>query len=159
MFFVIIITVKICKFNITVSTQILLLYYPLWCPGLQRLQCCDFIQVLIAAMCVVTFLFRFEQAVLWRRKATVPSLKDNKIWITENFHWSPPFFTALLCNCSCLNGNNLGTLSNLFQNNLGNFFPSFLYISFLLCLFIITGQIKLNPCVDFSIGTMVICQT
>ena len=24
------------KFNITVSTQILLLYYPLWCPGLQR---------------------------------------------------------------------------------------------------------------------------
>ena len=25
-------------FNITVSTQILLLYYPLWCPGLQRLQ-------------------------------------------------------------------------------------------------------------------------
>ena len=36
--FVIIITVQICKFNITVSTQILLLYYPLWCPGLQRLQ-------------------------------------------------------------------------------------------------------------------------
>ena len=28
-FFVIIITVQICKFNITVSTQILLLYYPL----------------------------------------------------------------------------------------------------------------------------------
>ena len=41
-FFVIIITVQICKFNITVSTQILLLYYPLWCPGLQRLQRSDF---------------------------------------------------------------------------------------------------------------------
>ena len=38
MFFVIIITVQICKFNITVFTEILLLYYPLWCPGLQRLQ-------------------------------------------------------------------------------------------------------------------------
>ena len=37
-FFVIIIIVQICNFNITVSTQILLLYYPLWCPGLQRLQ-------------------------------------------------------------------------------------------------------------------------
>ena len=37
-FFVIIITVQICKFNITVSTQFLLLYYSLWCPGLQRLQ-------------------------------------------------------------------------------------------------------------------------
>ena len=35
-FFVIIITVQICKFNITVSTQFLLLYYSLWCPGLQR---------------------------------------------------------------------------------------------------------------------------
>ena len=37
-FFVIIITVQICKFNITVSSQFLLLYYSLWCPGLQRLQ-------------------------------------------------------------------------------------------------------------------------
>ena len=37
-FFVIITTVQICKFNITLSTQILLLYYHLWCPGLQRLQ-------------------------------------------------------------------------------------------------------------------------
>ena len=35
-FFVIIITVQICKFNITVSSQFLLLNYPLWCPGLQR---------------------------------------------------------------------------------------------------------------------------
>ena len=35
-FFVIIITVQIRKFNITVSAQILLLYYPLWCPGRQR---------------------------------------------------------------------------------------------------------------------------
>ena len=42
MFFVIIITVQICKFNITVSTQFLLLYYSLWCPGLQRLQRFDF---------------------------------------------------------------------------------------------------------------------
>ena len=41
-FFVIIITVQICKFNITVSTQFLLLYYSLWCPGLQRLQRFDF---------------------------------------------------------------------------------------------------------------------
>ena len=40
-FFVIIITVQICKLNITVSTQFLLLYYSLWCPGLQRL---DFFQ-------------------------------------------------------------------------------------------------------------------
>ena len=31
-----------CKFSITVSTQIILLYYPLWCPGLQRLQRFDF---------------------------------------------------------------------------------------------------------------------
>ena len=31
-----------CEFNITVSTQILLLnHYPLGCPGLQRLQCFD----------------------------------------------------------------------------------------------------------------------
>ena len=37
-FFIIIITVQICKFNITVSTQFLQLYYSLWCPGLQRLQ-------------------------------------------------------------------------------------------------------------------------
>ena len=36
--FLIIITVQICKFNITVSTQFLLLYYSLLCPGLQRLQ-------------------------------------------------------------------------------------------------------------------------
>ena len=41
-FFVIIITVQICKFNITVSTQFLLLYYSLWCPGLQRLQRFDY---------------------------------------------------------------------------------------------------------------------
>ena len=41
-FFIIIITVQICKFNITVSTQFLLLYYSLWCPGLQRLQRFDF---------------------------------------------------------------------------------------------------------------------
>ena len=40
--FVIIITVQICKFNITVSTQFLLLYYSLWCPGLQRLQRFDY---------------------------------------------------------------------------------------------------------------------
>ena len=38
MFFVIIITVQIWKSNITVSTQFLLLYYHLWCPGLQRIQ-------------------------------------------------------------------------------------------------------------------------
>ena len=44
MFFVIIITVQICKFNITVSTQFLLLYYSLWCPGLQGLQRFDLIQ-------------------------------------------------------------------------------------------------------------------
>ena len=37
-FLVIFITVQICKFNIAVSTQILLLYHPLWCPGRQRLQ-------------------------------------------------------------------------------------------------------------------------
>ena len=43
LFFVIIITVQICKFNITVSTQFLLLNYSLWCPGLQRLQRFDFI--------------------------------------------------------------------------------------------------------------------
>ena len=42
-FFVIIITVQICKFNITVSTQFLLLYYSLWYPGLQRLQRFDFL--------------------------------------------------------------------------------------------------------------------
>ena len=42
LFFVIIITVQIGKFNITVSTQFLLLYYSLWCPGLQRLQRFDF---------------------------------------------------------------------------------------------------------------------
>ena len=42
-FFVIIITVQICKFNITVSSQFLLLYYSLWCPGLQRLQRFDYI--------------------------------------------------------------------------------------------------------------------
>ena len=42
-FFVIIITVQICKFNITVSTQFLLLYYSLWCPGLQRLQRFDLV--------------------------------------------------------------------------------------------------------------------
>ena len=41
-FFVIIITVQICKFNNTVATQFLLLYYSLWCPGLQRLQRFDF---------------------------------------------------------------------------------------------------------------------
>ena len=29
-------------FNITVSTQILLLFYPLWCPGLQCLQRFDY---------------------------------------------------------------------------------------------------------------------
>ena len=40
--FVIIITVQICKFNITVSTQFLLLNYSLWRPGLQRLQRFDF---------------------------------------------------------------------------------------------------------------------
>ena len=40
--FVIITTGQICKFNITISTQILLLYYPLWCPGLQRLQLFDY---------------------------------------------------------------------------------------------------------------------
>ena len=33
---------QICKFNITVSTQFLQLYYSLWCPGLQRLQRFDF---------------------------------------------------------------------------------------------------------------------
>ena len=42
-FFVIIITVQIWKFNITVSTQFLLLYYSLWCPGPQRLQRFDYI--------------------------------------------------------------------------------------------------------------------
>ena len=42
-FLVIFITVQICKFNITVSTQFLLLYYSLWCPGLQRLQRFDLI--------------------------------------------------------------------------------------------------------------------
>ena len=42
-FCVIIITVQICKSNITVSTQFLLLYYSLWCPGLQRLQRFDYI--------------------------------------------------------------------------------------------------------------------
>ena len=41
--FFVIITVQICKFNITVSTQILLLYLPLWCPGLQRLQRFEFL--------------------------------------------------------------------------------------------------------------------
>ena len=41
-FLVIIITVRICKFNITVYTQFLLLYYSLWCPGLQRLQRFDY---------------------------------------------------------------------------------------------------------------------
>ena len=41
--FVIIITVQISKFNITISAQILLLYYPLWCPGLQRLHRFDYI--------------------------------------------------------------------------------------------------------------------
>ena len=44
-FFVIIITVQVCKLNITVSTQFLLLYYSLWCPGLQHLQRFDFIRV------------------------------------------------------------------------------------------------------------------
>ena len=33
---------QICKFNITVSTQFLQLYYSFWCPGLQRLQRFDF---------------------------------------------------------------------------------------------------------------------
>ena len=39
-----------CKFNITVSTQILLLYYPLWCPGLQRRQRFDYMFA-VASQC------------------------------------------------------------------------------------------------------------
>ena len=35
---------KFAIFSITVSSQILLLYYPLWCPGLQRLQRFDFLK-------------------------------------------------------------------------------------------------------------------
>ena len=31
-----------CKYNVSVSTQILLLFYPVCCPGLKRLQCFDF---------------------------------------------------------------------------------------------------------------------
>ena len=48
---------QICKFNITVSTQFLQLYYSLWCPGLQRLQRFDLLvlSLLISFLVVSDF--------------------------------------------------------------------------------------------------------